>query len=59
MNYHVINSTLHRAKEMVVKVRNVYRLVDHQVVLRGGQWVNIGNNSRDGAVCLAAKGFVS
>jgi hypothetical protein len=25
----IINSTLHRAKEMVVKVRNVNGLVDH------------------------------
>ena len=58
VNYHVINSTLHRAKEMVVKVRDVYRLVDNQVVLRGGLWVDVGDYSRDRLVRFTAKGFV-
>jgi len=43
---------------MVVKVRNVYCLVYYQVVLCGGLWIGVRNNSGNGAVLLGAKGRV-
>jgi hypothetical protein len=42
---HVINSTLHWAKEMVVKMRDMYSLVDHNVIYLAGQRVIIGKRT--------------
>jgi hypothetical protein len=55
---HVINSTLHRAKEMVVKMWDVYGLVDHDVIYLAGQGVIIGKRTTNGGISLSAKGGV-
>jgi hypothetical protein len=55
---HVINSTLHWAKEMVVKMRDMYGLVDHNVIYLAGQRVIIGKRTTNGGIGFSAKGGV-
>ena len=52
---HVINSTLHWTKEMVIKVRNMDCLVDHQVKHLTGIGVIISNCPANGGKCFSAK----
>jgi len=52
---HVINSTLHWAKEMVVKVRFMYSLVNHNVIYLTGQMVIIGECTTNGGIGLSAE----
>ena len=58
VNDHVINSTLHWAKEMVVKVRYMDSLVNHNVIYLAGQRVIIGKCTTNGSIGLSAKGGV-
>ena len=55
---HVINSALHRAEEMVVKMWDVNSLVYHQVVNLTGLWVIIGKSATNCGVCGRAQGRV-
>ncbi len=55
---HVINSTLHWAKAMVVKMWNVDGLVNHDVIYFAGQRVIIGKRTTNGGKGLSAKGGV-
>jgi len=52
---HVINSTLHWAKEMVVKVGYMNSLVNHNVVNLTGQRVIIGKRTTNGDIGLSAE----
>ena len=58
VNGHVINSALHWAKEMMVKVWNVYGLVDHNVIHLAGQRVIIGKRTTNGGISFSAEGRV-
>ena len=58
VNGHVINSALHWAKEMVVKVRDMYGLVDHNVKYLAGQGVIIGKRTANGGISFSAEGGV-
>jgi sugar diacid utilization regulator len=55
---HVINSTLHWAKEMVVKMWDMYGLVDHNVIYLAGQGVIIGKRTTNGGISFSAEGGV-
>ena len=55
---HVINSALHRAEEMVVKMWDMNGLVHHQVVNLAGLWVIIGKGATYCGVCRRAQGRV-
>jgi len=55
---HVINLTLHWAKEVVVKVRYMDSLVNHNVIYLAGQRVIIGKCTTNGSIGLSAKGGV-
>ena len=55
---HVINSTLHWAKEMVVKMWDMYGLVDHNVIYLAGQRVIIGKRTTNGGISFSAEGGV-
>ena len=55
---HVINSTLHWAKEMVVEMWDMYGLVDHNVIYLAGQGVIIGKRTTNGGIGLSAEGGV-
>ncbi len=55
---HVINLTLHWAKEMVVKMRDMYGLVDHNVIYLAGQRVIIGKRTTNGGIGFSAEGGV-
>jgi hypothetical protein len=52
---HVINSTLHWAKEVVVKVWDINGLVDHYVIYFTGQWVIIGERTTNGGISFSAE----
>ena len=55
---HVICSTLHRAKEMMVMVRDIYRLVYYQVKHFTRIWIIVGNDSANGSIDFRPKGRV-
>ncbi len=55
---HVIHPTLHRAKEMVVKVGDIYRLVYHQVKHLTCSQIVMGDYSANGSIGLCPKGWV-
>ncbi len=55
---HVINSTLHWAKEMVVKMWDMYGLVDHNVIYLTSQRVIVGKRTTNGGISFSAKGGV-
>ncbi len=55
---HVINSTLHWAKEMVVKVGDMDSLVNHNVINLTGHRVIIGKRTTNGGIGLSAEGGV-
>jgi len=58
VNGHVINSTLHWAKEMVVKVWYMDGFVNHNVMYLAGQRVIVGKRTTNGGMGLSAKGGV-
>ena len=55
---HVINSTLHWAKEMVVKMWDMYGLVDHNVIYLTSQRVIVGKRTTNGGIGFSAEGGV-
>jgi hypothetical protein len=55
---HVINLTLHRAKAMVVKMWDMYGLVDHNVIFIAGQRVIIGKRTTNSGISFSAEGGV-
>ncbi len=55
---HIINSTLHWAKEMVVKVGYMNSLVNHNVINLTGHRVIIGKRTTNGGIGLSAEGGV-
>ncbi len=55
---HIINSTLHWEKEMVVKMWNVDGLVNHDVIYLAGQRVVIGKRTTNVGIGLSAEGGV-
>jgi hypothetical protein len=57
---HVINATLHRhrAKEMVVKMWDMYGLVDHNVIYLASQRVIIGKRTTNCGISFNAEGGV-
>ena len=55
---HVINSTLHWAKGMVVKMWNVNGLVNHNMIYFAGQRVIIGKRTANGGIRLSSEGGV-
>jgi hypothetical protein len=55
---HVISSTLHWAKKMVVKMWKMNGLVDHYVVYPASLWVIISKASTNGGIVLSNKGWV-
>ena len=55
---HVINLTLHWAKEMVVNMRDMNGLVDHNVINLAGQRVIVGKRTTNGGIGFSAEGGV-
>ena len=55
---HVINLTLHWAKEMVVNMRDMNGLVDHNVINLAGQRVIVGKRTTNGGIGFGAEGGV-
>ena len=56
-NGHVINSTLHRAKKMLIEVRDMDCLVDNQVKTLACEGVVIGKCPANGGEGLSAKSW--
>ncbi len=56
INSHVIHAALHRAKQVMVKVRYVYGLVDHQVELPPGRGINIADDTADSLISVCSEG---
>jgi len=57
-NSHVINTALHWAEQVMVKVGNMDGLVDHQVKNLAGLRVIVRDHAADGVVCLGTEGSV-
>jgi hypothetical protein len=55
---HIIHTTLHQAKKVMVKVWDVDGLVDNQVERPPGLWVIISNHTTHSLVSLTSKGIV-
>ncbi len=55
---YVIHTTLHWAKKVMVKVWDVYGLIDDQVERRPGLWVIIGNYTTHGLVSFTSEGLI-
>ena len=55
---HVIKSTLHWAKEMLVKVWDVDGLVNHDVIFLAGQRVIIGKCTTNDGISFSVQGGV-
>ena len=58
VNSHVIQTTLHWAKKVMVKVWDVDGLIDDQVERPPGLWVIIGNYTTHGLVSFTSKGLI-
>ena len=58
VNDHVIHATLHRAKQVMVEVRDVDGLVQHQVERPPSLRVSVSNHATYSLVSLAAKRLV-
>jgi hypothetical protein len=58
VNGHVIHTTLHRAKKVMVKVWDVDGLVDNQVEHPPGLWVIISNHTTHSLISFTYKGLV-
>jgi hypothetical protein len=55
---HVINSTLHWAKEVMVKVWDINGLVNHNVIYLAGQRVIISKGTTNSGIGFSAEGGV-
>ena len=51
---HVIHTALHWAKQMMCQIRNLYCLVNNQVIALPSDGVGICNHTADGLIILAA-----
>jgi hypothetical protein len=58
VNNHVIHTTLHWAKKVMVEVWDVYGLIDDQVERPPGLWVIIGNYTTHGLVGFTSEGLI-
>jgi hypothetical protein len=58
VNGHVIHTTLHWAKKVMVKAWDVDGLVDNQVEHPPGLWVIIGNHTTDSLKNFTSKGLI-
>jgi hypothetical protein len=58
INDHVIHTTLHWAKKAMVKVWDVYGLIDDQVEGPPGLWVIVGYNTAHSLVSLTSEGLI-
>jgi hypothetical protein len=58
VNGHIIYTTLHWAKKVMVKVWDVDGLVDNQVECPPGLWVIIGNHTTHSLICFTSKGLI-
>ena len=58
INSHVIHTTLHWAKKVMVKVWDVDSLVDNQVEHPPGLWVIIDNHTTHSLISFTSKGLV-
>jgi hypothetical protein len=58
VNGHVIHTTLHWEKKVMVKVWNVDALVDNQVERPPGPWVIMNNHITHSLISLTPKGLV-
>jgi hypothetical protein len=57
VNDHIIHMTLHWAKKVMVKVWDVYGLID-DLEPPPGLWVIVGYNTTHGLVSLSSKGLI-
>ncbi len=55
---HIIHTTLHWAKKVIVKVWDVDGLVDNQVECSPGLWVIISNHTTHSLINFTSKGLV-
>jgi hypothetical protein len=58
VNGHVIHTTLHWAKKVMVKMWDVYGLVDNQVEHPPGLWVIIGNYTTHSLIGFTSEGLI-
>ncbi len=58
VNIHVIHTTLHWAKKVMVKVWDVDSLVDNQVEHPPGQWNIIGNHTTHSLISFTSEGLI-
>jgi hypothetical protein len=58
VNGHVIHTTLHQAKMVMVKVWDVDGLVDNQVECPPGLWVIISNHTTHSLISLTSKALI-
>jgi hypothetical protein len=58
VNNHVIHTTLHWAKKVMVKVWEVDGLIDNQVEHPPGLWIIVGYNTTHGLVSLTSEGLI-
>jgi hypothetical protein len=58
VNSHIIHTTLHTAKKMMLKVWDVDGLVDNQVEGPPGLWVVISNHTTHSLISLTSEGLV-
>ncbi len=58
INSHVIHTTLHWAKKVMVKMWDVDGLVDNQVERPPGMWVIIGNYTTHSLISFTSEGLI-
>jgi hypothetical protein len=58
VNSHVIHTTLHWAKNVMVKVWDVYGLIDSQVECPPGLWIIIGNYTTHSLIGFTSEGLI-
>jgi hypothetical protein len=58
VNGHVIHTTLHWAKKVMVKMWDVDGLVDNQVERPPGLWIIIGNYTTHSLISFTSKGLI-
>ncbi len=58
VNSHVIHMTLHWAKKVMVKVWDVYGLIDNQVERPRGLWIIIGNYTIHSLIDFISEGLI-
>jgi hypothetical protein len=58
INGHIIHTTLHQAKKVVVKVGDVDGLVDNQVECPPSLWVIISNHATHSLISFTSEGLI-